>query len=213
MGRRGEHSKSEIENMALEAAENLIETQGYNGLSARKVATAIGYTVGSLYFVFKNLDELIQRVNGRTLDQLYIALKESLTDCRHPQDCLYDLGAAYIEYASQHAHRWRMVFEHQPEGEGLLKEIYEDKVDRVYALVERQLSALTLNRMSQDEVALAARALWSSVHGIAILRINYQLQNEGQNSVLPLMEHLISHYLAGFDLDQGEDESFKKQVV
>jgi hypothetical protein len=86
-------------------------------------------------------------------------------------------------------------------------------VDRVYALVERQLSALTLNRMSQDEVALAARALWSSVHGIAILRINYQLQDEGQSSVLPLMEHLISHYLAGFDLDQGEDGSFKKQVV
>ncbi len=213
MGRRGEHSKSEIENMALEAAERLIETQGYSGLSARKVATAIGYTVGSLYFVFKNLDELIQRVNGRTLDQLYMVLKDSLTECRHPQDCLYALGSAYIEYASQHAHRWRMVFEHQPEGEGLLKDIYEDKVDRVYALVERQLAALTLNRVSEEEIALAARALWSGVHGIAILRINYQLQSEGQKSVLPLMEHLISHYLAGFDLEQGENESFQQQVV
>jgi AcrR family transcriptional regulator len=213
MGRRGEHSKSEIENMALEAAERLIETQGYSGLSARKVATAIGYTVGSLYFVFKNLDELIQRVNGRTLDQLYMVLKDSLTECRHPQDCLYALGSAYIEYASQHAHRWRMVFEHQPEGEGLLKEIYEDKVDRVYALVERQLAALTLNRVSEEEIALAARALWSGVHGIAILRINYQLQSEEQKSVLPLMEHLISHYLAGFDLEQGENEPFQQQVV
>ncbi|MET0027545.1 MAG: TetR/AcrR family transcriptional regulator [Candidatus Thiodiazotropha sp.] len=213
MGRRGEHSKSEIENMALEAAERLIETQGYSGLSARKVATAIGYTVGSLYFVFKNLDELIQRVNGRTLDQLYMVLKDSLADCRHPQDCLYALGSAYIEYASEHAHRWRMVFEHQPEGEGLLKEIYEDKVDRVYALVERQLAALTLNRVSEEEIALAARALWSGVHGIAILRINYQLQPEGQKSVLPLMEHLISHYLAGFDLEQGEGESLQQQVV
>ncbi|MET0066275.1 MAG: TetR/AcrR family transcriptional regulator [Candidatus Thiodiazotropha sp.] len=213
MGRRGEHSKSEIENMALEAAERLIETQGYSGLSARKVATAIGYTVGSLYFVFKNLDELIQRVNGRTLDQLYMVLNDSLTECRHPQDCLYALGSAYIEYASLHAHRWRMVFEHQPEGEGLLKEIYEDKVDRVYALVERQLAALTLNRIPQDEIALAARALWSGVHGIAILRINYQLQADGQKSVLPLMEHLISHYLAGFDLEQGDGDSFHQQVV
>ncbi|MET0088503.1 MAG: TetR-like C-terminal domain-containing protein [Candidatus Thiodiazotropha sp.] len=123
------------------------------------------------------------------------------------------LGSAYIEYASQHAHRWRMVFEHQPEGEGLLKEIYEDKVDRVYALVERQLAALTLNRVSEEEIALAARALWSGVHGIAILRINYQLQPEGQKSVLPLMEHLISHYLAGFDLEQGEGDSLQQQVV
>ncbi|MFC1797586.1 helix-turn-helix domain-containing protein [Pseudomonadota bacterium] len=33
---------------------------GYEGLSARKVAAAIGYTVGTLYLVFENLDDLSQ---------------------------------------------------------------------------------------------------------------------------------------------------------
>jgi AcrR family transcriptional regulator len=215
MGRRGEHSKSEIENMALVAAEHLIETQGYEGLSARKVASAIGYTVGSLYFVFKNLDELVQRVNGRTLDQLYMGLSEALNDCRHPQDCLYSLGAAYLDYATKHAHRWRMVFEHQPQTEGLLMEIHEDKVDRVYELVERQITALTMNKLSHSEVALAARALWSGVHGIAILRTTYQLQSEGHDSVAPLIEHLIGHYLAGLYALQGTDTAAiqQKEVV
>ena len=213
MGRRGEHSKSEIENMALEAAEKLIETQGYEGLSARKVASAIGYTVGSLYFVFKNLDELVQRVNGRTLDQLYVKLNESLTECRHPQDCLFALGSAYLDYASQNAHRWRMVFEHQPQGEGLLMDIYEDKVDRLYALVERQLAALTMNSVPQGNIALSAKALWSGVHGIAILRISDQSQNEGQQSAMMLVEHLIGHYLAGLYAQQGSSTELHKQVV
>ena len=213
MGRRGEHSKSEIENMALEAAEKLIETQGYEGLSARKVASAIGYTVGSLYFVFKNLDELVQRVNGRTLDQLYVTLNESLTECRHPQDCLFALGSAYLDYASRNVHRWRMVFEHQPQGEGLLMEIHEDKVDRLYSLVERQLAALTMNSVPQSDIALAARALWSGIHGIGILRITGQLQNDGQQFATPLMEHLIGHYLAGLYAQQGSGAELQKQVV
>jgi AcrR family transcriptional regulator len=206
MGRRGEHSKSEIENMALEAAETLIEAQGYDGLSARKVASAIGYTVGSLYFVFKNLDELVQRVNGRTLDKLYIKLSESLKECRQPQDCLFVLGSAYLDYASQHAHRWRMVFEHQPQEEGLLTEIREDKVERIYALVERQLMALTMNAAPQSDITLAARALWNGVHGIAILRNSSKLETEDeQETVEPLMEHLISYYLAGLYAQQDSN--------
>jgi AcrR family transcriptional regulator len=215
MGRRGEHSKSEIENMALVAAEQLIETQGYDGLSARKVASAIGYTVGSLYFVFKNLDELVQRVNGRTLDQLYMKLSESLTECRQPQDCLYTLGMAYLDYATKHAYRWRMVFEHQPQSEGLLMEIHEDKSDRVYELVERQIAALTMNTLPQSEIALSARAIWSGIHGIAILRTTNQLQStEGQDSVAPLIKHLIERYLAGVNALQQEDVAIQhKEVV
>ncbi|MCU7814044.1 MAG: TetR/AcrR family transcriptional regulator [Candidatus Thiodiazotropha sp. (ex Lucinoma kastoroae)] len=196
MGRRGEHSKSEIEVMALEAAEAIIEAEGYPGLSARKIASAIGYTVGSLYFVFKNLDELVQRVNGRTLDQLYIALNGSLSGCQLPQQCLFALGSAYLDYATRHAHRWRMVFEHQPQSEGLPLEIHEEKVDLLFDLVEGQLQLLATQR-SNEEITLAARALWSGVHGIAILAITRHLHTEGQQSVQQLTEHLIGHYLSG----------------
>jgi AcrR family transcriptional regulator len=199
MGRRGEHSKSEIESMALDAAEAIIEAEGFSGLSTRKVASAIGYTVGSLYFVFKNLDELVQRVNARTLDHLYTALKASLAGCDLPQKCLFALGSTYLDYATQHAHRWRMVFEHQPQNGGLPLEMHDEKVDLMFALVEGQLQLLAAQR-SGEEIALAARALWSGVHGIAILTITRHLHTEGRQSVQQLTEHLIGHYLSGFSV-------------
>ena len=43
--------------MALQATEKLLEKSGLAGLTARKVASAIGYTVGTLYLVFRNQDE------------------------------------------------------------------------------------------------------------------------------------------------------------
>jgi hypothetical protein len=79
--------------------------------------------------------------------------------------------------------------------------------------VERQLAALTLNRMPQDEISLESRALWSGIHGIAILRINSQLQPEGQHSITPLMEHLISRYLASFEVQEGDGKQFHQQVI
>jgi hypothetical protein len=99
-----------------------------------------------------------------------------------------------------------MVFEHQPQTEGLLMEIYEDKMDRLYELVERQIAALTMNKMPQNEISLAARAIWSGVHGIAILRTTNQLRSEEeQDSVAPLIEHLIERYLAGLNAMQATD--------
>jgi AcrR family transcriptional regulator len=195
MGRRGEHSKSEIETMALEAAEAIIEDQGYSGLSARKVASAIGYTVGSLYFVFRNLDELVLRINGRTLDQLHAVLIDSLTDCRFPQQCVLTLGKTYLDFAAQHPHRWRMVFEHQPRDGSLSLEINREKMERFYDLVEKQLKALAAR--PDEEIALAARAIWNGVHGVATMAIKRIPRSGAEQSAHQLSGHLISHYLNG----------------
>jgi AcrR family transcriptional regulator len=181
--------------MALEAAERIIEKEGYAGLSARKVASAIGYTVGSLYFVFRNLDELVLRINGRTLDQLYAVMIEALADCRLPQQCVIALSRAYLDFAVRHSHRWRMIFEHQPRDETLSTDFNKEKVERFYELVETQLKALTAR--PDEEIVLAARALWNGVHGIASMTITRNPNAGAELTARQLSMHLISNYLTG----------------
>lgn len=74
MARRSDHSREEIRAMALAAAQQIVTEQGFAALNARKIASAIGYTVGTLYLVFKNLDDLFLQLNARTLDDLHAAL-------------------------------------------------------------------------------------------------------------------------------------------
>ena len=45
-------------------------TLRHGRLTARKVAQAIGYAPGTLYNLFRNRDEMILHLNGRTLDRL-----------------------------------------------------------------------------------------------------------------------------------------------
>ena len=99
MARRSEHSREELHEMALAAAEQLVVENGLEGLSARKVAKAIGYTVGTLYLVFENIDVLILQVNERTLDRLYARMDRARANARGARDYLLQLGEVYISFA------------------------------------------------------------------------------------------------------------------
>lgn len=197
MARRSDHSRDEIREMALVAAETIIREQGYPALSARKLASAIGYTVGTLYLVFRNLDDLVLQVNGRSLDALYASLLMAMERCQDGAGCALALGRTYLRFATEHPHRWGAMFEHNlPPGEPV-PEPHLEKVARIFALVEGVLRRLAPER-SRSDIAIAARALWSGVHGVCILGLTDRLDLEEGGSLDELVESLITNYLDGF---------------
>ena len=183
--------------MALEAAQAIIDEQGYAALSARKLAARIGYTVGTLYLVFRNLDDLMLQVNARTLDTLYERVDAAAEACGTGPDCLLGLGRAYMEFAIGNPNRWGAMFEHNlPPGEAV-PDWYLAKVARNFGLVETALRRCAPKR-SGPEIATAARALWSGVHGVCILGLTGRLGSYGAHSLDELVESLVTNYLAGF---------------
>ncbi len=197
MARRSDHSREEIREMALMAAEKIVSVQGHTGLSARKVATAIGYTVGTLYLVFDNLDDLILQVNGRTLDRLHAQMLKEQALLQDAKERLLQLGHTYIRFADKDPHRWMLIFEHRLPDNQEIPEWFQEKVARMFALVETGLTPLAKQHSSQ-EISQAARALWSGVHGICILAITHKLDMPGVGSVQDLAQSLMDNYLMGF---------------
>lgn len=196
MGRRNEHSRAELREIALQAAEHLVAEGGLAALSTRKVAAHIGYTVGSLYLVFHNLDDLIMQMNERTLD----ALHERLAAARHaqlePVAAIRALANTYITFALEQSHRWLAIYQHHlPEGQATPPSLNE-RVSNMFALVQDTLTALCPRR-SPAEIALAARALWSGVHGICILGIDQKLEIADGPPVATVAEALLEPYLTG----------------
>jgi AcrR family transcriptional regulator len=200
MARRSDHSKEEIREMALTAAEKIADRDGFAGLSARKVAKEIGYTVGTLYLVFANLDDLILNVNARTLDKLYIYLQEASEKCRQPNTCVIAIARAYVEFATEKPHRWNMIFDHSlPEGEEI-PAWYMRKVAAIFELVEEHLQPM-LQGQSHRKLAQTARTLWCGVHGICALAVKDKLDVTDVESVQHLTDTLVKHFLAGLMLE------------
>jgi len=196
MGRRNEHTREELREIALQAAERLVATQGLVGLSTRKVVSGIGYTVGSLYMVFRSLDELILQMNERTLDALYQKLAAAIADRPPPGVAIRALARAYIAFALTETPRWLAIYQHRlPEGH-TVPDSFSDKVTRMFDLVQRELTLLCPQR-SPDDLMLATRALWSGIHGVCILGFDQKLESVGGRSVAQVADSLLDHYLSG----------------
>jgi AcrR family transcriptional regulator len=193
MARRSDHSREELYAMALTAAREIAETEGLRGLTARRIAGRIGYSAGTLYNLFENLDELIVRLNGDTLDELYRAMAGERLD-EKPEAALRTLAAGYIRFTREHSKLWSILFEHHlPEGQEL-PAWHHEKIQRLLGLVKGALAPL-FPEGQEDQREHSARVLWSSLHGICSLESAGKLVVT--ESVEALADSLVTNYVAG----------------
>ncbi|HVT36641.1 MAG TPA: TetR/AcrR family transcriptional regulator [Nevskiaceae bacterium] len=196
MGRRNQHGREEQRDMAIAAAELILVKGGYAALSMRKVADAIGYTVGNLYLLFKNQDELLDTINGRTADAIYARLSEAASAAgTQPLARVRAIAAGYIAYAQQHPHRFRLLFEHQGSTPRTPADA-DTRVQMFFDLVESSIAPL-LPRVRPERLRMAAATLWSGVHGICMLAVTGKLRWSGIEEFRPLSDMLVGTFLAG----------------
>jgi len=112
MGRRNDHTRKELKEMAIKAGTKLIEDKGLQNCSARKIAKKIGYSVGTLYNVFENYDDLVFHINAVTLDDLQHYFEENRDRDLKGVEALKLMGACYIQFAHENNSRWSALFEY-----------------------------------------------------------------------------------------------------
>ena len=198
MARRSDHTRDELRTLALEAAREVAESEGWRGLTARKVATRIGYSVGTLYNVFQDLDDMIIAVNGETLDALFAHLQAAMAGqtAAEPEEALRILGDAYIAFIDRHPNLWDILFEHRlPPGRGL-PPWYDGKLAKLLGLLEKAIAPL-FSDSERAERGRAARVLWCAMHGICSLARSGKLGIVSPDSVEAMARQLITNYTAG----------------
>lgn len=195
MGRRNLHTREQQREMAIAAAELILVREGIDDLSMRKVAQAIGYTVGNLYLLFQNQDDLLAALNERTADAVYVYLRDAIEPLDDPRERLSAMARGYIEFATRNPNRWRLLFEHRLPEEMKPRPSADTRIRRLFELVESTLTALEPRR-KPETLRLRATTLWSGVHGICSLAVSGKLSWGGSNGdYSPYCEELIAAFL------------------
>jgi len=194
MARRADHTRKELTELALNAGLELIRKEGFSNFSARKVASQIGYTIGTIYNVFGSYDDFILHINARTLDEWYGVMEAAIAadKGKHP---LRAMARAYIEYSSTHYEQWIALFEHHMSHKRSLPKWYMPKMARFFALVETPLLPMLNNNYRKAK--RAARILWAGIHGICVLSLSGKLDLVEADSAQILAMSFIDHYIAG----------------
>ncbi|MDA0782500.1 MAG: TetR/AcrR family transcriptional regulator [Proteobacteria bacterium] len=115
MARRSDYTREELVEMAIAAGQKIIAEQGFSGFSARKVAKAIGYTIGTIYNIFESHNNFILHINAVTLRDIAYFLEEKAIGKN--ESAIKQLAEAYTQFAKNNYNRWSALFEHRlPEG-------------------------------------------------------------------------------------------------
>lgn len=185
--------------MILSATETLLDQDGFQALSTRKISQKIGYTVGTLYMFFKNLDDLVLHVNARTLQRMQQSLSVVIEDGIDPRSNIIAMGHAYVHFAMEYPERWRLVFEFSLGEDTRVPEWYQAHIDAIFNLVGSNVAGLL-----GDDSKHATQALWSGVHGVCALAVSKKIDVTGIASVQELTDTLISRYLDGCELTKSK---------
>lgn len=211
MARRSEHSREELREMTLAAAIRIVDTEGFRALTARNVARAIGYTPGTLYNLFANLDDLAVHLNGNTLDRLYDLLVRAET-IGEPETDLRTLLDVYFGFFEKHPNLWNLLFDHKLPDSVPLPEWYPKKVDRVFCVVEDALSPM-FGPSQTEQKSRVARVLWASVHGFFSLATSGKLIIVSDQTVVEMADSLISNYLFGLRAEISGDSGHQPSLL
>lgn len=146
---------TERQRQIAEAARALLDSEGPDGLTMRRVADALGIKAPSLYKHVPDKTALEALVVAEGFLEYAEALETAIADADDP---LSALAKAYRDYAVAHPHLYRLM-NYRPLRRDLLPEGLEDR------------AALPLLAVLGHDAA-KARALWAFAHGMVSLEID-----------------------------------------
>lgn len=153
----------------LAAAERQIETRGLAHLRARDLAHQAGCSVGAIYNVFNDMDELILAVNANTLKAIDREMLASEGD--DPLQRLTALANAYLTYAVRNRLRWEALFSHRMPTEAVVPQWFQDIQNAAFSRVEGPLALLRPDLASEAR-HLLGRSIFAAVHGMVALGLD-----------------------------------------
>lgn len=195
MGRRSTHTPEQLRQLILDAAQAIIETNGLAGLSAREIARRIGYSPGTIYNMFQNLDDVVLHIEARILDDLDQRLLSAL-DGGPPEEKVSRLAEAYLAFTHERPKLWNLLFEHYMPADSQAPAWYQQKLELLMSRVETAMAPLFPDDAVMERQR-AARVLWAGVHGITSLATANKLSNVTSEAANLLVRDLIKNYLAG----------------
>ncbi len=154
-----EDPATHIRNAAIE----LIAKHGIDKFSARILAKRVKYSHGTIFKYFKNIDELMIRINTETIVKLRDNLNEIKNDEIAGLNKLIYAAQRYLGFVEENSHLWGCVMDASLKGNKEVKRSYDAELDKLMAVVAEMVKPYL--RKNQD-IEVMTNLLWAGLQGI-----------------------------------------------
>jgi AcrR family transcriptional regulator len=189
MARRKDHTREELAELAIEAGRTLVAEKGPDALTARNVARAIGYTPGTLYNIFENIDALAAAINIASMQAFADQLRQTQQRCDDTHAKIRGIAQAYLDFHKNEPHLWSLLFAVRVDHHS---EAYHDAI---HAIFDQVIEAMQPLSKSPTLARRKAKVLWSTLHGICLLQQSGKLNVQENDSTQELVDEFLQQFL------------------
>lgn len=181
----------DLRNALIHAGLEILDTEGLNALSLRKVAQKAGVSRAAPYAHFRDKQALIAAISTESFRELYITL--DTIQANSPGEQLAQTAWAYVHLAQNHPDRFKLMFSSVLEKEKEYPEFVEISQRNFQKLVEITAACQRAGILKSGPQEVMALCLWSAVHGFCMLLLEGQVPRAllGQISPREIVSHLI----------------------
>lgn len=158
----------------LQAATDRLEVVGYEALSLRELASAIGVSPRAPYRHFESRAALLFAVALDGVEGLEAAYRRAAAMDAEPRSRLEALCLSYLGLAHERPQLFRLMFIGDIANDPKHGARWRAAIERTYALFERCVADCRPGA-SQSQIEEDAVAYWSGIHGFALLRMHDRL--------------------------------------
>ena len=163
------YTKKIDQEMLVESAYELLEHEGVEAISMRRLAQLLDVRASSLYRYFPEKSALLSAVAEKGLFLLAAELERAFAltkpDARRQ---IYAMGMTYREWALQHPQLYRLLFTEKPP--------IDDTLSTSPAAAVAPALAATSALVGESQATAATQAVWAFVHGYVMLELTGHLQ-------------------------------------
>ena len=187
----------------LDAAQELIQSEGYHGLRMDAVADAAELSKGTLYLYFENKDALCAAVATRLIDSLIPTVEAALRDAANGLDAIRRLLQSYYEFTREYPHHFRFALAWLNVGERMddsteAFQIYRSRVGHMLSLVTASLERGQNDGSIRADIEPLPQALqlWASFIGVVLIALNREAMVQRIPAAVDLDQLLTLHLAA-----------------
>lgn len=190
---RKEREKTELRELILMKAKEILSKEGRDQLSIRKIATAAEYSPATIYLYFKDKDEILFSLMEMGFTLMGKFLMEAISE-PDPVKRIAAIGRGYVRFGIDNPDWYELMFNSEKPMNHLerCKEVWGQGLSLFELLVSTCQEVIDNKRTKADNPHIMALQLWSNVHGLVSLV---------QSQRLDIIEHAHPDHLVSATLD------------
>jgi len=169
---QGPDGKSVVKDMReriAEAALAILEREGAEAVSMRRVARDVGITPMAIYHHYENREALLQALVYREFDLLRARVAREVTPSGEPEDIVRGADA-FVAYALERPHMFDYIYSAQrPRPVRYPDDVRAGKSDALTGLANRVTAAMARGELKQGDAWEIALQFWAHAHGYLTL--------------------------------------------